>query len=73
MQQESLKNKTIKGTIWSSIDNIVNMGVSFVIGIILARLLSPEDYGLLGIIMIFTNVCTTLINAGFTNSLMTPL
>ena len=70
MQQESLKNKTIKGTIWSSIDNIVNMGVSFVIGIILARLLSPEDYGLLGIIMIFTNVCTTLINAGFTNSLI---
>lgn len=67
---ESLKEKTVKGVAWSSIDNVVSYGVSFFVSIILARLLSPDDYGLLGIIGIFTVVCDTLINAGFTNALI---
>ena len=67
---ESLKNKTVKGTIWSGIDNVTQMGVSFIVSIVLARLLSPDDYGLLGIIMIFTSVCNALINSGFTTALI---
>ena len=67
---ESLKDKTVKGVAWSGIDNVVQMGVTFVVSIILARLLSPDDYGLLGIVMIFTNVCQQLINAGFTTALI---
>lgn len=67
---ESLKQKTVKGVAWSGIDNIVSYGVSFFVSIILARLLSPDDYGLLGIIGIFTVVCDTLINAGFVNALI---
>lgn len=70
MGEESLKNKTIKGATWSAIDNIVQHGVSFVVGIILARLLTPDDYGLLGIILIFSSICTALINAGFTTALI---
>ncbi len=70
MSQESLKKTTIKGVGWSAIDNVSQHVVTFVVGIVLARLLSPDDYGLLGIIAIFTAVCNTLINAGFTNALI---
>jgi O-antigen/teichoic acid export membrane protein len=70
MSSESLKNKTIKGVGWSAIDNMVQTGVAFVVSIVLARLLSPDDYGLIGIIAIFTMVCMTLINGGFTTALI---
>ena len=67
---ESLKNKTVKGVAWSGIDNVAQFGVSFVVSIVLARLLSPEDYGLIGIVTIFTAVCNVIINGGFTNALI---
>ena len=67
---ESLKEKTVKGTLWSGIDNVVQLGVTFIVGIILARLLTPDDYGLLGIILIFSSICTALMNAGFTTALI---
>lgn len=70
MAEQSLKDKTVKGVAWSGIDNVAQMGVTFVVSIVLARLLSPDDYGLLGIVMIFTNVCATLINSGFTEALI---
>lgn len=70
MEDESLKGKTIKGVAWSGIDNLVQYGVTFIVGIILARLLTPDDYGLIGIISIFTAVCTALINGGFTTALI---
>lgn len=68
--KESLKKKTIKGVIWSAIDNLSSYIVTFVVGIILARLLSPDDYGLLGLIAIFTAICNCFINAGFGSALI---
>lgn len=70
MPQQSLKDKTIKGTMWSAIDNVAQFGVQFVVSIVLARLLSPDDYGLIGIITIFTTVCTAIINGGFGSALI---
>jgi len=70
MAEQSLKDKTVKGTIWSGIDNMTQFGVTFIVSIVLARLLSPDDYGLIGIITIFTAVCTALINGGFTTALI---
>lgn len=70
MAEQSLKDKTLKGTIWSGIDNVAQFGVTFIVSIVLARLLSPDDYGLIGIIAIFTAVCQTLINGGFTTALI---
>lgn len=46
------------------------MGVMFIVSIILANLLSPDDYGLLGLIAVFTAVCQALINGGFTTALI---
>ena len=70
MADQSLKDKTIKGVAWSGIDNVAQFGVTFIVSIVLARLLSPDDYGLIGIITIFTAVCTALINGGFTTALI---
>lgn len=70
MEEQSLKDKTVKGVAWSGIDNVVQMGVTFVVSIVLARLLSPDDYGLLGLIAVFTAVCQALINGGFTTALI---
>ena len=70
MPEELLKNKTVKGVAWSGIDNVAQIGVTFVVSIILARLLTPDDYGLLGIVLIFSNISTALINAGFTTALI---
>lgn len=67
---DSLKSKTIKGVGWSAVDNVARLGVTFLVSIILARLLSPDDYGLLGIIQVVTVVSTALINAGFTTALI---
>ena len=70
MAKQSLKDKTVKGVAWSGIDNIARTGVTFVVSIVLARLLSPDDYGLIGIITIFTAVCTVIVNGGFTTALI---
>lgn len=70
MAEQSLKDKTVKGVGWSAIDNVAGYAVTFVVGIILARLLSPEDYGLLGLIGIFTAICGCFINAGFGSALI---
>lgn len=70
MVETSLKDKTVKGVAWSGIDNVAQFGVSFVVSIVLARLLTPDDYGLLGIIAIFTAISTALINGGFANALI---
>ncbi|MBQ2913776.1 MAG: lipopolysaccharide biosynthesis protein [Bacteroidales bacterium] len=69
-EQDTLKGKTIKGLSWSAIDNISSYGVSFVVGIVLARLLSPSEYGLIGIVTIFISVFNTIIDSGLSNALI---
>lgn len=68
--ETSLKEKTIKGVGWSAIDKISHFSVTFIVGIVLARLLSPDDFGLLGLTTIFTSVSNTLINGGLVPSLI---
>lgn len=70
MEEQGLKKKTIKGVAWSAVDNVSSHAVTFIVGIILARLLSPEDYGLIGIIGIFTAICNCFINAGLASALI---
>ena len=67
---ESLKDKTVKGLGWSAVDNAARYGMQFMVGIVLARLLSPDDYGLLGLVGIVTVLCTALVNGGFTTALI---
>ena len=69
-QQQSLKDKTIKGTAWSAADAFLGQGVTFLVGIVLARLLSPEEYGLIGICLIFNTVLNGIVDSGFSNALI---
>jgi O-antigen/teichoic acid export membrane protein len=66
----SLKQKTITGLIWSFVDSFVNLGVQFVVGIILARILSPREFGLIGMLTIFIAISQTFIDSGFSNALI---
>lgn len=70
MAEESLKNKTIKGIGWSAIENVTRLGVTFVVSIVLARLLSPEEYDLIGILTIFIAIFNSIVDSGFTNALI---
>lgn len=67
---ESLKSKTIKGTVWSAADAFLGQGVTFLVGIVLAHLLSPEEYGLIGIVTIFTTILTGIVDSGFSHALI---
>lgn len=53
MTGNSLKSKTLKGVFWSGTDRFSYYIIQFVINIVMARLLSPKDYGLISILMVF--------------------
>lgn len=67
---DSLKSKTIKGVVWSSIERFSTQGVQFLIMIVMARLLTPKDYGLIGMLAIFLAVAQSLIDSGFSQALI---
>ena len=67
---ESLKNKTVKGVGWSFIDNLSSSGITFLVGLVLARLLTPSEYGIMAILTIFIAVSNSIIDSGFSNALI---
>ena len=66
----SFKDKTITGFTWSFIDIIARQSIVFIIGIILARLLSPSEFGLIGMTTIFISLSQTFIDGGFGQALV---
>lgn len=66
----SLKQKTVSGLAWSFIDNFANLGIQFIVGVILARLLSPNEFGLVGMLTIFIAVSQSFIDSGFKQALI---
>ena len=67
---ESLKHKTVNGVGWSFADNISSSGVSFLVGLVLARLLTPAEYGIMAMIAIFIAISNSIIDSGFSNALI---
>lgn len=66
----NLKKKAIFSMFWSSLQRFGTMGISFLSNIILARLLSPNDYGCIGMLMIFMLVADTFVDGGFASALI---
>ena len=66
----SLKKKTAKGVIWSAVERFSTQGIQFVFGIVLARLLTPADYGVIAMLTIFLAVSQTFIDSGFSNAII---
>lgn len=67
---ESLKEKTAKGLFWGAMNNGSTQVLNILFGIFLARLLSPADYGIIGILTIFTLIAGNLQSSGFTQALI---
>ena len=66
----SLRHKAIHGVGWSFIDNIASSGITFLVGLVLARLLTPEEYGIMAMIAIFIAVSNSIIDSGFSSALI---
>ena len=66
---ESLKEKTAKGLFWGGLSNGAQQLLNLVFGIFLARLLSTEDYGLVGMLTIFSLIASSLQEGGFISAL----
>lgn len=61
----SLKERTVSGVAWAAIDQFSNQLALFMISVLIARILSPEDYGVIAIVMIFVSLSGILVNSGF--------
>lgn len=65
-----VRSRLLKGVVWNFIEKILIRAVSFLIGIILARLLSPSDYGLIGMLAVFVSISTVFIEGGLAKALI---
>lgn len=70
MSQADLKSKTQKGLTWNLIERFATEGVQFIFGILLARILSPEDYGLIAMPLVFLAIAQCFIDSGFSTALI---
>ena len=71
MQQDSsLKKKTLRGLFWSVTDLFANNGIQICIQIVLARLLLPEHFGVMGMIVVLIAISNSLVDCGFSQALI---
>lgn len=68
--KQGLKQKAVKGVVWTALQKYSTMLIQFVSGIILARLLTPYDYGCIGMLMIFMVLAESFIDGGFGSALI---
>lgn len=66
----SLKNKSIKAVAWDFLGTFSTQGVTFIISIFLARILSPEDFGIIGMALVFIGISQLFTDVGFTSALI---
>mgnify|MGYP002624574068 CR=1 FL=1 len=67
---ENLKEKTARGLMWSTVNNGSAQLLNLIVGVFLARLLTPEDYGIVGVLTVFSAVAMTLQTSGFSQALV---
>ena len=61
----SIKKDLAKNTIWNSVERFSNMGIQLLCTFILARYLTPSDYGIIGMLAVFNAVANSFIDSGF--------
>lgn len=69
-QEESTAQKTIRTSFWGGIEKVLTMGIQFVVSIVLARILSPSEYGIIAMLGVFIAISDQFINSGFSNALI---
>jgi len=63
MSVSNLKRKAVNGFFWSMLENLLSQGQGMVFGIFLARMLSPQQFGLLGMITIFISIAQVFVDS----------
>lgn len=70
MRQDSIKKTLISSVLWNAVEKIIVKGSAFVVGIVLARILSPSDYGLISMLSVFILISNLFIESGFAKALI---
>ena len=70
---QSLKQQAVTGVKWSAVDTVSRQVVSFVVTLVLARLLEPSDFGLVGMVSVFIGVSGVFVDSGFSQALIRKL
>lgn len=70
MNSNSFKSKAISGILWKLAERTGAQAITFLLSIILARLLSPNDYGVIAILLVFITIADVFVNAGFGSALI---
>lgn len=65
-----LKQRALSATLWSAVDVVMRQGVQFGVAIVLARLLSPAEFGTFGLLLLFTGIATVFVDGGFSAALI---
>lgn len=65
-----LKKKSVSGMLWTTIERFTTQGIQFVIGIFIARILMPGDYGIIGMLAIFMAIAQSFLDSGFASALI---
>lgn len=67
---DNLKQKTLNGLLWSFAERFSTQGVSFVLGIFIARQLLPSDYGVIAMLNVFFAIFGAFVDSGFSSALI---
>lgn len=70
MSANDLGHKAARGSVWATVDRMSVMAMTFVVNIVMARLLTKEDFGLVGMVYVFTNITNVIIDGGFSSALI---
>ena len=70
MKESDIKDKAVSGMAWTGIERLATQAIQFIIGIIIARILMPSDYGIVGMLAIFMAIAQTFLDSGFASALI---
>ena len=65
-----LKSKTLNGLVWAFFDAVGLQGIQFIVVLVLARILSPSEFGIIAMLTIFTSIAYSLIDSGFSTAII---
>lgn len=70
MSDTGLGHKAARGSVWATVDRMSVMAMTFIVNMVMARLLTKSDFGLVGMVYVFTNISTVIIDGGFGSALI---
>ncbi len=70
MEDNNTQKSVVESLIWKTSERFVNVGVMFIVSLVLARMLLPEDYGVVAILQVFINLANVFISSGFATGLI---